>query len=129
MSRCLWSPDTADERTIHGATVRGVAVGPETRCAHYHGPRDIIAIRFACCGEWYPCHACHDACTGHDVTVWPHEAWSTEAVLCGMCGHRLTIRTYLHRARDGLHACPSCNAPFNPGCARHHSRYFATRSS
>jgi len=121
------SPDTADVRTVYGARVRGVAVGPETRCAHYHGPRDVIAIRFACCGDWFPCHACHAARADHDAAVWPREAWDTEAVLCGACGHRLPIRTYLQRADDGMHACPACDAPFNPGCARHHDRYFAAR--
>jgi len=51
--------------------VIGIDVDPETRCDHYHSDRDIIAIKFKCCGQWYPCHACHAEVAGHPAEVWP----------------------------------------------------------
>ena len=36
-------------------TVLGATVDDQTRCVHYAGPLDIVAIRFHCCGEFYPC--------------------------------------------------------------------------
>jgi len=41
---------------VHGHTVRGVDVGPETRCRHYDSELDVIAIRFPCCETFYPCY-------------------------------------------------------------------------
>ena len=49
---------------------------------------------------------------GHPAAQWPVEEQSAEAVLCGVCGHELSVREYL--AADG---CPRCAARFNPGCA------------
>ncbi len=100
--------------------VRGVAVDAETRCAHYHGPADVIAMRFACCGEWFPCIRCHQEVAGHDVTVWPLHERDREAVLCGICRLRLTIAEYM--ACDSI--CPACGAAFNPGCSNHWHYYF-----
>ena len=103
--------------------VRGVEVGPEARCAHYHGPRDLIAIRFPCCDAFYPCFACHEETTDHESQRWPIDRFHTPAVVCGMCQAVLTIQQYLHAE----HTCPSCGAAFNPGCARHYDRYFEVR--
>ncbi|MCS3662773.1 putative CHY-type Zn-finger protein [Salinibacter ruber] len=100
--------------------VRGVDVGPETRCAHYHGPRDVIAIRFACCDVFYPCHRCHEETATHPPERWPRDQFDASAVLCGRCRTVLTIEQYL----DADHTCPACGAAFNPNCARHHDRYF-----
>lgn len=99
--------------------VRGVLVDDRTRCAHYRGPLDVIAIRFACCGEWYPCHDCHEAVADHPATPWPATARHEEAVLCGECGERLRIDAYLQ-----TDSCPRCRAAFNPGCRLHHRLYF-----
>jgi uncharacterized CHY-type Zn-finger protein len=109
-----------ESRVIHGETVYGVAVDAATRCAHYCGATDVIAIRFHCCGRWYPCHACHRAHARHPATAWPVAEHGTRAILCGMCGHQLTIAEYL----AGDARCPSCGAAFNPGCTRHHHLYF-----
>ncbi|WP_022835246.1 CHY zinc finger protein [Salisaeta longa] len=108
-------------RSIHRHTVHGVAVDAETRCAHYHAAVDRIAIRFPCCGRFYPCLACHAACADHAAERWPADARDTPAVLCGACGTVLTIAAYLHTN----HRCPHCHAAFNPGCAAHYDRYFA----
>lgn len=36
--------------------VLGPVVDAETRCVHYATMLGVIAIRFRCCGEFYPCH-------------------------------------------------------------------------
>jgi len=122
-----WGP----RRTTHAPNadprfdvpVRGVEVGPETRCAHYHGPRDVIAIRFPCCDAFHPCFACHEETTDHESQRWPADRYHTPAVLCGVCRAVLTIQQYL----DGDDTCLSCGAAFNPNCARHYDRYFEVR--
>ena len=107
-------------RIVHGTTVHGIAVDGATRCAHYHGPLDVIALRFACCGEFFPCFDCHHALSDHPPRRWPAADFDREAVLCGICGHRLAIHAYLTSGNR----CPQCGAGFNPGCARHHHLYF-----
>ncbi|WP_323674693.1 CHY zinc finger protein [Halorubellus sp. PRR65] len=107
-------------RTVGDREVFGVAVGPATRCAHYDTDRDVVAIRFACCERFYPCHACHDAVADHEATQWPRERFEELAVLCGACATGLSVATYL----DCEHACPECGHAFNPGCAAHADRYF-----
>jgi len=111
--------------TIHGHTVHGVDVDPQTRCTHYDGDTDVVAIRFPCCDTYYPCHECHDAVTDHQPTVWPADATDTPAVLCGRCGTELTIQAYLE-CED---TCPACATAFNPGCRNHYHHYFATDRS
>lgn len=106
------------------APVRGVDLDPETRCAHYGSPRDVIAIRFPCCGEYFACYECHAALADHDAERWPADARDERAVLCGVCGTELTIEEYL----DSDHTCPDCGAAFNPGCATHYHLYFESMS-
>ncbi len=110
------------QRAIHGVEVHGVDVDPETRCAHYHGPSDVIALRFKCCGNWFPCHICHSETADHTVKVWPADEFDAHAILCGACGYQLTIREYL----DSTSVCPHCARQFNPGCRRHRHLYFST---
>lgn len=105
---------------VHGTSVTGLNVDGETRCAHYHEERDIIAIKFKCCGKWFPCHECHAALAGHAAEVWPKEEFDAPAILCGGCGHQSTVRDYL--ACDSV--CPRCRRKFNPGCAKHYYLYF-----
>lgn len=103
-----------------GVPVRGVAVDGEGRCAHYGGPRDVVAVRFRCCGRVYACHACHAVLEDHPADPWPEAELDRKAVLCGACGGWLTCREYLASAS----ACPRCAARFNAGCERHHHLYF-----
>ncbi len=105
--------------------VHGVAVDDQTRCAHYHGASDVIAMRFKCCGEWFPCIDCHREVAGHPVEVWPLSERAQEAVLCGVCGRRLTIAEYMGCAS----ICPGCGAGFNPGCSNHWHYYFEMEES
>ena len=100
--------------------VHGLELDPETRCAHWRSPLDIIAIKMRCCGRYYACHDCHQALEDHAVQVWPKAEWDQPAILCGACGHELSVRAYLASGS----ACPACHAPFNPGCRNHHPLYF-----
>src|SRR5688500_6653863 len=99
--------------------VLGPTVDEQTRCIHYRTTLDIVAIRFACCGQYYPCHLCHDETADHPSRPWSAGASDERAVLCGACWTELTVVEYLGAAR-----CPACTAAFNPRCARHHSIYF-----
>lgn len=103
------------------APVHGVDLDSETRCAHYDSSRDVVAIRFPCCGDYFACYDCHTALADHEAERWPADARDHRAVLCGVCGTELTIEEYL-RCDD---CCPDCGAAFNPGCANHYHLYFA----
>lgn len=99
--------------------VLGSVVDGQTRCIHYRTARDVIAIKFACCGEFYPCHLCHAEGAGHVAEQWPAGSRAEQAVLCGVCGRLLTINGYL-----AAESCPGCAAAFNPGCKLHSELYF-----
>ncbi|WP_418286084.1 CHY zinc finger protein [Halorubrum sp. DTA46] len=90
--RTTTAPATDDRFVV---PLRGVDVDPETRCAHWDAPVDVIALRFGCCEVYYPCDACHDAATGHEPEPWPRERFDEPAVLCGGCGATLTATAYL----------------------------------
>lgn len=100
--------------------VYGVDVDPETRCSHYHTEADVIAIKFACCGDYYPCGSCHDELADHPISSWSGGDFDTVAILCGGCGTELTIQTYI----DSDSSCPNCGVDFNPGCRTHWPTYF-----
>jgi uncharacterized CHY-type Zn-finger protein len=100
--------------------VYGKTVDDHTRCVHYHSPSDIIAIKFKCCGEYYPCYQCHEEEADHSPELWQKEEWDNKAILCGMCKQEMTINEYLNSGNR----CPSCHASFNPGCSKHYHLYF-----
>ena len=99
--------------------VFGETIDEQTRCVHHGGPLDVVAIRFHCCREFYPCFRCHADAVEHAPSVWPRSDFDARALLCGVCRTTLTITEY--RSTDG---CPACGAEFNPGCALHHDLYF-----
>ena len=99
--------------------ILGPTVDGQTRCVHYAGPLDVIAIRFHCCDEFYPCFRCHAEAADHAVTPWPRERFDAHAILCGVCRTTLAITAYLD-----ADSCPACGSAFNPGCSLHHSIYF-----
>jgi uncharacterized CHY-type Zn-finger protein len=100
--------------------VLGVDVDPQTRCAHWRSPLDVIAIKMKCCGDYYACRDCHDALSGHPAAVWPKAEWDQPAILCGVCNAELSVRQYM----ACNNRCPTCAAPFNPGCRLHYHLYF-----
>ena len=100
--------------------VRGLDLDPQTRCRHYHGALDIIAIKMNCCGVYYACKDCHVELADHEISVWPRAQWNSKALLCGACGNELTINEYLQSESR----CPACSAGFNPGCRNHYHLYF-----
>ena len=104
--------------------VRGVNLDPETRCAHWRSPLDIIAIKMRCCGVYYACRDCHDALADHPAQVWPRAEWDAPAVLCGACGTEMSVNAYL----NSDNRCRTCGAAFNPGCKLHHHLYFEAGS-
>ena len=101
-------------------TVLGVDLDDETRCAHWRSALDIVAIKMRCCGEYYACKDCHEALADHAVRVWPRAEWTETAILCGACGVELSIAAYM----ESGDRCPTCRAPFNPGCRTHYHFYF-----
>jgi uncharacterized CHY-type Zn-finger protein len=104
-------------------TVHGLDVDAQTRCRHYHGLTDIIAIKMKCCGEYYACKDCHEELTTHAITVWPRDEWPVAAaILCGNCNAELTIAQYL----ASNSRCPHCSTSFNPRCSTHYHFYFET---
>ena len=115
-TRTTRAPEADDRFAV---TLHGLDVDAQTRCAHWHGPTDIVALRFACCGAYSPCRACHDATAGHPAEVWPRSRFDEPAALCGACQTPLAASTYLASG----HACPACGAAFNPGCAAHRDLY------
>jgi uncharacterized CHY-type Zn-finger protein len=99
---------------------QGNQVNERTQCAHYHSERDIIAIQFKCCGDFYACIHCHQELAGHQPQVWPKAEFNAPAILCGNCHTTISIATYL----KSNNTCPQCAAAFNPGCANHYHYYF-----
>jgi uncharacterized CHY-type Zn-finger protein len=100
--------------------VRGVNIDSQTRCEHYRGPADIIAIKTKCCGVYYACKDCHAALADHEIEVWPESQWNDEAILCGACRKELSIHQYMRSESR----CPACRAQFNPQCRNHYHFYF-----
>jgi uncharacterized CHY-type Zn-finger protein len=116
VSKLIMTPGLSD--------VRGVNLDAQTRCRHYHGPTDIVAIKMKCCGVYYACKDCHAALADHPIEVWPESEWNQEAILCGACGAELTISQYMQSESR----CPACREHFNPGCRNHYHYYFQVRS-
>lgn len=104
---------------VGGHPVRGGVIDAQTRCVHWAGALDVLAILFPCCGRWYPCHSCHEEDADHPAVPWPADARGNRALLCGLCGKTETIAEYLD-----VGACVHCGAAFNPGCRLHHPLYF-----
>jgi len=99
--------------------VRGVGLDDDTRCAHYATERDVVAIRFGCCGKYYACFRCHRELADHDAVPWPVDRREEPAVRCGACGASVSAPAYL-----STDTCPECETAFNPNCETHYGRYF-----
>jgi uncharacterized CHY-type Zn-finger protein len=113
-----WEAETVTDASAE--EIYGLEVDPQTRCIHYHSELDIIAIKFKCCGDWFPCFECHSAMASHTAVVWNKDEKNTKAILCGSCNHKLSIQEYF----DCDSSCPKCASRFNPACANHYQHYF-----
>ncbi len=96
--------------------IYGLLTDEEGRCAHYHSPLDVAALRCGRCGRYYSCYQCHDALEDHSFE--PAPVTDPQPVLCGVCGRALSLEEY-QRGH-----CPHCGHSFNPGCRKHYSMYF-----
>ena len=105
---------------IHGIEVKGVGIDPQTRCAHYSTPQDVIAIKFYCCQNYYPCYSCHHAVADHQAIAWASDQFDEKAILCGVCGWEMSITEYM----NSHYTCPNCEAEFNLRCQNHYGLYF-----
>ncbi len=100
--------------------VKGNILDAQTRCIHFHSEKDIIAIKFKCCGDYYPCFECHREAVSHETERWSKVDFDEIAVLCGQCQYELQISEYL----ESNNMCPHCQAAFNPNCSKHYYLYF-----
>ncbi|MFZ1808026.1 MAG: CHY zinc finger protein [Cyclobacteriaceae bacterium] len=105
--------------------IKGKTVDQETRCVHFHSINDVVAIKFKCCHQYYPCYQCHDEDADHPSEVWPSRDFEEKAIWCGVCKTELTIRQYL----ESGNACPHCQTSFNPNCSSHYHLYFETNTN
>jgi uncharacterized CHY-type Zn-finger protein len=105
---------------VKGVPVYGHPIDHQTRCVHYYSSQDVIAIKLKCCDRYYPCSSCHEESADHTAKQWEKNERDTKAILCGVCGHELTINEYFESSTQ----CPSCHAAFNPNCSKHYSHYF-----
>ena len=92
----------------------------ESRCAHWHSALDVLAIQAPCCGRYYACASCHDACETHALEPWPAStSLEQRALQCGVCRHLFSIQTYISGPEPPCCPSPSCGAAMNPGCKLH----------
>ncbi|KAK5773794.1 Hot13p PWA37_003859 [Arxiozyma heterogenica] len=106
------------------AEVRGKLVDAETRCEHWNGANDIIALKLKCCPNYYyPCVQCHNELTSHSVQKFDVGANpDLKCILCGHCGKELTFKQYLSFSTPL--SCQYCKHPFNEKCELHYHYYF-----
>ncbi|QHS74511.1 Hot13p [Saccharomyces paradoxus] len=106
------------ETAIYGKTV-----DDQSRCVHWHLPKDVIAIKFKCCDRYYACFECHQELNSHPIERYDlRDDANKYLIICGVCRHEMTFAEY-HDNNSNL-ICPSCASPFNPGCKLHYHLYF-----
>lgn len=99
--------------------VYGHIVDHQTRCKHYAGAKDIIAIRFKCCNKYYPCYKCHNEFEDHPISTWKKSEYNERAILCGICKTEHSVSLYLDEGK-----CIHCHSEFNENCNKHYHLYF-----
>jgi len=116
LTKCLSARNNSEGKMI----VKGKLVDDQTRCVHYHSTLEVIAIKFKCCNQYYPCYHCHHDNAGYAAEVWEKASFKTKAILCGVCLKEMTIAAY----KDCNYECPFCKVSFNPKCINHDHLYF-----
>lgn len=107
-------------------SMRGRVVDDQGRCEHWSGPLDVVCHRFPETGwTFWACRDCFDDERGAPERLWQRGEEEELAVQCGVCRSILSLRYYLERQDSGIHACPHCEAPWNPDCTKHRDRYVA----
>ncbi|KAK6205296.1 uncharacterized protein RJT21DRAFT_14676 [Scheffersomyces amazonensis] len=113
--------------------LRGQLVDKHTRCQHYHSKLDIIAIKYKCCREYYPCFKCHQELAEHKSEIFnKFELYSSspeKVILCGNCYSELTFKEYsgtktVESDSCEIQHCIQCKSLFNPKCSLHYDIYF-----
>lgn len=99
----------------------GHVIDNQTRCKHYFGEKDIIAIKFKCCNKYYPCYKCHQENETHEIEVWKKENYNEFCILCGVCKNEHSLNQYLN-----TNYCLYCKSDFNERCEMHYHLYFET---
>lgn len=104
--------------------VRGFPIDNETRCIHWKGPNDIIALKFKCCPTvFFPCYTCHNVATTHKIEKFDLNIdYNVKCILCGHCKSQLTFKQYTTFQNDLQ--CPMCKHKFNQSCKLHYNLYF-----
>ena len=112
--------DVKSQLSVSGIAIMGRPIDHQTRCEHYHSSVDIVAIKFKCCDQYFPCYQCHEETAGHRAEIWTKEHRDVKAILCGVCGFEMTILDYFSCRNQ----CPGCHSNFNPDCEKHYQLYF-----
>ncbi|CDO96523.1 unnamed protein product [Kluyveromyces dobzhanskii CBS 2104] len=97
----------------------GRLVDDQSRCEHWHGPLDVIALRFKCCNKYYACHQCHQELESHTPIRYSITEKSVPLIACGVCRLEMSFADYSRTLQ-----CPKCSSQFNPGCKLHYDMYF-----
>lgn len=106
----------------------GKLVDEFSRCVHWHGEKDIIALKFKCCPDvYYPCYSCHNEINSEDHVIEKYDIHNDKdknLIICGICKTEMTFEQYKTTDETNLLKCYNCKSPFNPGCKYHYNLYF-----
>lgn len=106
--------------TCSGVSIHGAWIDHNTRCKHWNLELDIIALKFKCCGKYYPCYLCHAEYNDHEPRRWLGSDLSlVPMVVCGVCYHEYTYTEYATLE----YSCDKCLSKFNPKCSLHMDYY------
>ncbi|KAH3900132.1 Hot13p SCDLUD_003100 [Saccharomycodes ludwigii] len=101
--------------------ISGKLVDEKSRCIHWHGDLDIIALKFKCCpNTYYSCYTCHQELCNHKVEKYNRLDNKVNLIICGNCRKEFTFQEYV----TSDYKCLNCKQKFNPGCKLHYDMYF-----
>ena len=62
--------DNMRRNQLMGIVVLGSTVDSQARCVYYSSKTDVVAIKFKCCGSYYPRFLCYRDCADHQAEQW-----------------------------------------------------------